>query len=93
MGWGDSPHGYDKDEWQFYIKFNPKTIVKYKAFLTHWSRVTHICASILTNHHWLTQWLVAWFLVEIHTFFIQQNAIENIMWRMATIFVWLQCVK
>ena len=28
--------------------------------LTHWGRVTHICVSELTNHHWFRQWLVAW---------------------------------
>ena len=92
------------------------TVIK-RSILTHWGRLTHICASKLTiigSYNGLSPdrlqaiiWTKAGMLligplgknsgeiiIEIYTFsHIQENAFENVVWKMATILSRPQCVR
>ena len=76
-------------------------------FLTHWGRVTHICVSKLTTivwsapSHYLNQWWdivnsnlgnkFQWFLKRNSSIFIQENAFENVVRKMAAMLFRPQC--
>ena len=75
--------------------------------LTHWGRVTHICVSqlitIVSDNDYLKQWwnIVIWtrgkkFKGNLNRnlyIFIQENAFENVVWKMSAILSRPQCVK
>ena len=76
--------------------------------LTHWGRVTHICVSKLTiigSDNGLSpgrRGAIIWtnaeinfseILIEIFYIFIQENAFENVVWKMAAILSRPQCVN
>ena len=92
----------------WYTKFENKITVrtKWPNSLTHWGRVTHICVSKLTtigsdnnlNQYWnivnsnLRNKLQFNFKGCLYIF-IQENAFENVVWKMLTILSRPQCVK
>ena len=71
--------------------------------LTHWGRVTHICVNKLAiigsdNQCWnIVNWTLGNKLQRNLNrklnIFIQENAFENVVWKMAAIFSRPQCVK
>ena len=74
------------------------------SVLTHWDRVTHICVNKLTiissdlNQCWnIVNWTLGnkfqWNLNRNLNIFIQENAFENVVWKMAAMLSRPQCVN
>ena len=73
-----------------------------RPVLTHWGRMTHICVWPALSHYLNQCWIIVnwnlknklqWNIKQNLCIFIQENAFENVVCKMAATLLWPQCVN
>ena len=79
--------------WVMHLCLCKLNIILFQIWLVAWSTPSHYLNQCWNIANWTLRNKLQWNLNRNSYIFIQENAFENVFWKMAAILSWPQCVK